>query len=73
MIHKPHTGSDCKYNQYALLNLSMGYKQNIVVMVNTKIYKGNIKLHIHIPRTCRFIIHICTQIYELNTGQERVL
>ena len=66
-------GSDCKYNQSTLLKLSKGYKQNDVVIVDPNNYKENMEIYVHIPRTCIFMIHICTHIYELNTGQERVL
>ena len=36
-VHKYHTGSDFKYNQSALLNLSMGDKQNDAVVVSPKL------------------------------------
>ena len=62
--------SDCKYKQSALLNLTTGYKQNDVVILNPNNYKENMKIHIQIPCTCKFMIHICTDIYALNTGQE---
>ena len=39
MVQKTHTGRDCKYNEYDLLNISMGDKQNGVVIINTKITK----------------------------------
>ena len=35
-VQQPHTGRNCEYNQYALLNLIMIYKQNDVVIVNPK-------------------------------------
>ena len=45
-VHQPHIGSDYDYNQYALLNPSMGDKQNDVVIFNTKNNKENMKIHI---------------------------
>ena len=71
-VHQPHVGRNCKYNQSVLLNLSTEDKHNEVVIVNTNNYKENMKIHIHIPGTCRFMIHICTHIYSLNKGQEGV-
>ena len=35
-VQQPHTEIDCKYNQSALLNLSMGDKQNDVVIFKPK-------------------------------------
>ena len=35
-VQQYHTGSYCKYNQSALLNLSTGDKQNDLVIINTK-------------------------------------
>ena len=35
-VQHPHMGSNFEYNQYALLNLSMGDKNNDAVIVNTK-------------------------------------
>ena len=49
----------------------MGDKQNDLVIVNSNKYKENMKLHIHIPCMCTFMIHIFTHIY-VNIGQERV-
>ena len=49
----------------------MGGGQYDVAVINNNNYKENVKLHIHIPCTCTFMIHICTQIY-VNTGQEGV-
>ena len=46
MVHQPYTGSDCKYIQPALLNLSMVDKRNDLVIVNTKNNKENAKIHI---------------------------
>ena len=63
--------SDCKYIQYDLLNLSMGDKQYGMFIIYNNIYKENMKLHMHIPCTCTFMIQICTHIYG-NTGQERI-
>ena len=60
-----------KYIQFSLLKLSMGDKKYNVVIINPRNYKENMKLHIHIPCTFTFMIHICTQIY-INIGQERV-
>ena len=71
-VQQPCTGSDCKYNQSTLLNLSTENKQNDVVIVNPKNNKENMKIHIHIPCTFIFIIHISTHIYKVNTGQETV-
>ena len=59
------------YIQYVLLNLSKGDKQYNVVIINTNHYKEKMKLHIKVPCTCNFRIHIYTHIY-INTGQERV-
>ena len=39
MVQHPHTGSNCKYNQYSVLNLSMGDKHNDLFIVNPKIKK----------------------------------
>ena len=63
MVQQPPTGNNCKYIQSALLNLSTVDKQYDVVIFNPNNYKENMKLHIHIPCTLTFIIHICTQIY----------
>ena len=41
----------------------MGDKQNDAVIANTKNNKENMKIHVHIPCTCRFMIHICTHTY----------
>ena len=57
--------------QYTLLNLIKGDKQYDAVIINTNNYKENMKQHIHLPFTCKLIIHICTHIY-VNTGKERV-
>ena len=46
MVQQPHKGSDCKYNQSALLNLRVGDKHNDVVIFNTKNNKENMKIHI---------------------------
>ena len=46
MVQKPHTGSHCRYNQYAFKKISMGYKQNGVVITNTINNKENMKIHI---------------------------
>ena len=35
-VHHPHTWSNCKYNQPALLKLSMRDKQDDIVIVNKK-------------------------------------
>ena len=40
------TGSDCKCNKSALLNLSYGYKQNNVVFLNPKNNKENMNINI---------------------------
>ena len=40
MSKQSHTGGYCKYNQSALLNLSIGDKQTDVVIVNPKIKQG---------------------------------
>ena len=71
MVHQTPMGSDCEYNQPALLNLSNGDKQYDAVVVNTNNYKETMKLHIQISCTCKFMIHICARKY-VNTGQERV-
>ena len=39
MVQHPHTGSNCKYNQYSVLNLSMGDKHDDLFIVNPKITK----------------------------------
>ena len=36
MVKQPYMESNCKQNKYAVLNLIMEYKQNNVVIVNTK-------------------------------------
>ena len=36
MVNQPCIGRDCKQNKYALFKLSMGYKQNDVVIENPK-------------------------------------
>ena len=46
MVQHPHMGSNFEYNQYALLNLSMGDKQNYVVIINPKIHKENMNRYI---------------------------
>ena len=46
MVQQPHTGSDCKYIQSALLQLSMGYKHNNVAIFNPKNNKENMKIFI---------------------------
>ena len=35
-LQKPYMGSNCKYIQSALLNLSMEDNQNVVFIINTK-------------------------------------
>ena len=47
MVQKPHRGGDCKYIQSALLNLSMGDKQNYLVISDPKNNKENVKIYIH--------------------------
>ena len=63
-VHQPHTGSDCKQNQYALLNLSIFYTQNDVDILNTK---NNEENTCSPTLTCRFMIHICAHIYIYST------
>ena len=41
----------------------MGDKQNDIVIANPQNSKENMKMHVHIPCTCRFVIYICTHIY----------
>ena len=43
MVQQPYMGSNCKYNQSILLNLSMEDKYNDLVMVNPKNNKENMK------------------------------
>ena len=45
-VHQPQTGSNCKYNQSALLNISMGYTQNNAVIVDPKKNKENMKINV---------------------------
>ena len=63
MVHQHHTGRGCVNNKSNLIKLSMGDKQNDIVIVNTNNCKENMITHIHIPFTCRLIIHICTHTY----------
>ena len=72
-VQQPHTGSDCKYNQYSQLNLIMGYKQNDVVVINTKNNKEDKKLHIHTPCTqiCIYSKYIITKYRERNSFMTR--
>ena len=48
--------------QSALLNISTEGKQDDEVILNPNTYKGNIKLHIHIPCMCTFMIHMYIHI-----------
>ena len=43
--------------------MNMGDKQNDVVIDNPQNNRENIKMHVHIPYTCIFMIYICTHIY----------
>ena len=65
-VHKPHTGGYCKQNQYTLLNLSTGDKQNDVVIVNPK-QQGKHENKYSPTLMCRFMIHMCTHIYIYST------
>ena len=47
MVQKPHTGIYCKYNESDLLNISMGDKQNGVVIVNPQKSKEKMNIHDH--------------------------
>ena len=46
MEQQPQTGSDRKYIQYNLLKISVGDKNNDLVIVNTKNNKEDTKIHI---------------------------
>ena len=46
MAQQPQTGSDRKYIQYNLLKISVGDKNNDLVIVNTKNNKEYMKIHI---------------------------
>ena len=50
-VQQPHMGGNIEYNESILLNLSMGDKQNYVVIINPKINKENIKRYIR-KRVC---------------------
>ena len=45
-LQQLHIGSDCKYIQYDLLNLSTEDKQNDLGIFNPKNNKENMKIHI---------------------------
>ena len=49
VLYDTATSNDCKYNQYNSLNLSMGNKQNDLVVVNPQNNKENMKIHIQTP------------------------
>ena len=50
-VQQPHTGSNIEYNESIFLNLSMGDKQNYVVIINPKINKENMNIYIR-KRVC---------------------
>ena len=60
---QPCTKTDCKYNQYAVLNLIMGYKQNDLVIVNTKNNKENMKIYIHTPWVWEDSLYVYVHTY----------
>ena len=75
-VQQPHTMINSKWNKSALLNLSIGDKYNNVVIFIPQNNKENMNTHILKKRMCGFMIHTYTYIqhvYELDTGQERVL
>ena len=47
----------------------MGDKKYDEDILNTNHYKGKIKLHIHIPYMCTFIIHMYTHIRKFRAGK----
>ena len=53
--------------QFALLNLSTREKLDDEVIINLNNYKDNMKLHIHIPCVCTFIIHMYIRILKYRT------
>ena len=56
MVDQTPTGSNCKIYQFALLNISTGYKQNDVVIVTTQKIEGEHEnLYTHT---------LCTQIHD---------
>ena len=45
-VQKPHTGNNCKWNQFALLNLNMKEKDNDALIFNPKNNMENMNTHI---------------------------
>ena len=78
------TGSDCKWNQPGLLNLSQGYKQNNTVVLNTTNNKENMNKHIRRLRSPTLCSYMCIHyihkyamllyehICQINTRQENI-